>query len=500
MPFSNWISGLGVRRPRDREWDEGLPGQPSASLADEGIFGRFLALGSGEVLARGVAFIGAVYLTRRLGPYGFGVVGFASALCGYLALSVSAGFNELGAREVARQPEKAASIAAGVVLVRLVLSTLVIGLAVALVTLLQKPHVVKVVVVLTSLSFASLALDTAWAYKGLSRPGRVGIALVLSQALYLAALLGLVRGSVDVVWVPVSQVFGELAGALFLGFPLLRSGDATPDFGVALRLLRASGALTLSRLLRTLIYTFDVVLLAFLIGEVEVGLYSAAYRFCFLTLAIGLALHAAYLPGFVRAVNRGHAAVARLAERALAFAWSLALPMVVGGAILARPLLVGLFGAEYGPVAGAFRLLLVSIGFIYLHGVLHNVFLVFGRLRTEMWVMAVAAGLNVGCNLLLIPHYGIVGAAAATAGAEGLILLLFWLLLHSYGIRPGLRKGGRVVVATIGMTLVLILLGPKVPWLLRLAAGLASYAALLTLLGALPADLQSRSRDRPRPE
>ncbi len=61
------------------------------------ILGNILSLGSGEIIARVVALLGITYVARRLGPEEFGVIGFAAALFGYLALAVTAGFNDIGA-------------------------------------------------------------------------------------------------------------------------------------------------------------------------------------------------------------------------------------------------------------------------------------------------------------------------------------------------------------------------------------------------------------------
>jgi len=87
---------------------------PDAPLPDRAIrgsmAGAIAALGGGEILARLVAFATTTVLARRLGPEGFGILGFASALCGYFALAVGGGLNDLAARDVARHPAGATGI------------------------------------------------------------------------------------------------------------------------------------------------------------------------------------------------------------------------------------------------------------------------------------------------------------------------------------------------------------------------------------------------------
>ena len=118
------------------------------SVDSRRVVGNILSLGTCEVTARLIAFLGTSYLARKLGPDGFGVIGFATALFGYLALAVTAGFNDVGSREVARRPHEAATIATSVILVRVALAFVALA-AIALVALsLDKPPTVKAVIIL----------------------------------------------------------------------------------------------------------------------------------------------------------------------------------------------------------------------------------------------------------------------------------------------------------------------------------------------------------------
>ncbi|TMA06534.1 MAG: hypothetical protein E6J89_17890, partial [Deltaproteobacteria bacterium] len=126
------------------------------------IVGNVLALGTGEFLARLVAYVGITYLARRLGPVGFGIIGFVTALYGHFSLPVNAGFVDTGAREIARRPQEARSIAVSALLVRLAVAFVELAALAMVVFLLKKAEAVKLVALLMGLCFFSLALDTSW--------------------------------------------------------------------------------------------------------------------------------------------------------------------------------------------------------------------------------------------------------------------------------------------------------------------------------------------------
>jgi len=404
----------------------------------EKVLGNIFFLGSGETVARMIAFIGTSYLARVLEPAGFGIIGFATAICAYLAITV-ASTDDLGSREIALRPHAAGTIAVNVVLVRLGMALLAFCAIGTVAWLLDKPLTVKLIVTLTGLSFFSLALDTSWAHKGLEQNRRVSLALILGQTLYVGTLLFAVRGSTDIVRVPLAQFLGDASAGLFLVLFFLRFHEIKLNLREGFNVLRGSGYRFISKLMRTFTLVFGWVLIGFLLGEKPVGLYTAAYRFCFLLLVIATAIHASYLPLLARLTGRGAKAIAALAGRSMELASAIGMPIIIGGIIVAGPLLRTLFGAQYTEGTDAFRFLILSMGFVFISGAIRNILLVTDRLKTEMWIVAIVAAVNIVLNILVIPRYGLVGTAFVTALTEALILFIGLAIIYRIGIRPDLR-------------------------------------------------------------
>ena len=456
------------------------------------IGGNILSLGSGEIIARAVAFFGVTYAARLLGPEQFGIIGFAAALFGYLSLTVTAGFNDIGSREVARRPREASSIAASVIAVKLIIALIALIAIAVTAWFLNKPPTVKLVLLLMGLLFFPLALDTSWVYKGLERNHPVAFALIIGQVLYAGAIFLTVNESSDVAFVPLAQFFGEICAALMLALPLFYLKKIKLDLRDGFRILRSSGFWAVSRLLRTAMYTFDVVLIGFLLGEQAVGLYTAPYRICFLLVALAVAVYVPYLPIITRAaaLDSTLSEVGIIAERSLNFAAAVAAPLVVGGIIVAAPLLIAVFGNDYAAGSAPFQFLILSIGFVFLHGAIHYIFLAANRLKTATVIVAVAAAVNMGLNTLIIPRYGIVGAAFVTAVTEGLTLVLGLIVVNKIGVPFSLRPIWRPLLASLLMGAVLLLLGTNHGLILQLAAGGGSYLLALILLRGIPPDVR----------
>ena len=477
--------------------DSPVPAEHTEAPEARRLFGSFLALGSGEMLARLIAFGATVYLARILGTAGFGIIGFATAIAGYFSLAFQSGFHGVGMREVARRPEEAAAMAVSVAVFRLGLAVVSLTVLAVIAAVLDKPPVVKLVLLLSGLSFFSLAVEPSWVLKGLERNRWVGAGLILTQAVFTVGVLLLVRSPADVVLVPVVQFAGELVMALLMMGVVLRLGRVRLHVVEGWRIFRSSGSLTVVKVLRTLIFTFDILLLGLLIGESEVGVYTAAYRLCFFVLALAAALSASYLPSFTRAREEAAAAVGRLGTRLLDLTSWLGAPLVVGGAVLARPLLGTIFGAEYEVGAWALRLLLVSIGLVYLYGAVHNAFLVYHRTRTEVLIVAAAAAFNVGLNFALIPRYGIEGAAAATALTEVLSLGAGLAVLARLGVRFSFFQPLKYAAAAGAMGLVLLAVGLDHDLYVSVPLGVFVYGGLTLAVGWVPDDVRPHLRHLP---
>jgi len=454
--------------------------------------GNFAALGSGELLARVVAFAVTATLTRRIGAAGFGELAFASAIAGYLLLVPHLALGDLAGRAVARAPDSAGRIVASVTRVRLAVAGVGIVVVCLLALVLPVSPTVRALIFVSALSAVPQALNAAWGYKALERTGRIGLGLTLGQLVTLGLVLAVVHDPEHLIRVPVAQAFGEVAIALLL-LPLVVVTWRAGNWQEGIRLLRGAKAAVLGRMLRTLIVTADMVMLGFLADASKVGLYSAGYRVCFLLTAIAASAHVVFQPALMRAHEDASRAASVLTD-ALWVAWTVGLPLIVGGVVVAPDLLSLLFGEPFREGHLAFRILLVSIGFLFIHGAVAGSFLARNQLALHARIFGAAAVLNLLLNAFLIRSIDIVGAALATATAEGLILTCSFVMLYRWNWLPRLRPLLNPTLAAIGMLVGLAVMPPDWHVLLRISLAGMIYVALVLIGGGVPPQLRPGHR------
>ncbi len=178
--------------------------------------------------------------------------------------------------------------------------------------------------------------------------------------------------------------------------------------------LRASIPMMLVMILQVGLSQVDLFMIEVLADESDVGYFGAAstsVHLIVLAQTTGVGLLAPLIAG---ALQDGTEAVADLHVRGFRILLCLAIPTALGLVILA-PQILSLFGSDYTVAAPALTIL-VSGYFVSTVLALSAVWLQYaGNEQRVMWVMLSVLLASIVLNFLLIPPYGINGAAAGTA-------------------------------------------------------------------------------------
>jgi O-antigen/teichoic acid export membrane protein len=444
--------------------------------AEERVVGRnFLALGGGDALARVIAFGATAYLTRVLGADGYGVIAVASAVTLYLAQLASFGIDTLGIREVAEDRKKIDDLVPSILTLRIAYTTLLAVLAAAI-SMLAVPPPDGPVIAAFALTLIPQAAATKWVLLGLESAAPVAVSRIAGEALTVLLILGLVRGAADLWAVPAASVAGEFAAAIMLLIVLRRRGHRMPvdwDLEKARPIFARAWPIVGHSLLGLLIYNSDLIFLRLLRTSREVGLYAAAYTLISFLINLGVAYGTSLLPTLTR-LGRGSAEEQALYQSAHAQVFAASLPISLGGALLAAPLMSQVFGADYHASGLPLSILIWSVPFSLFRNVAIAGLVARERqdqmLKTTVWSTA----LNVLLNLLLIPRWGMAGAAFATLATEVLRTALALLYARQESLHfASLARHLRACAAGAAMVGVLYLLRPYGLW-----EGLLTWSAI----------------------
>jgi len=182
-------------------------------------------------------------------------------------------------------------------------------------------------------------------------------------------------------------------------------------------------------------YRVDTIMLSIMRSEAEVGFYSAAYKFIDVFSKVPIILSLAILPSLyqysIKDKNKA-ATIYRVSIRYLAL---FGLPLVTVLFIYAKSFIILFFGLDYLMAVSALKVLCWTLFLSFMTVPAGNQLLASDRQELNLLVWTIVVILNLGLNLVLIPSYGIVGAAWATLIGQLIAFVLlscfYWRINHS---------------------------------------------------------------------
>ena len=384
---------------------------------------RNMAYASVSAASAGLLLILFVVAGRTLGDVEFGKFSFALALGTFFETLMDFGLHQVTIRAVARDRSQATALLHHTLGIKLVWGAVAMVALAATATMLRPEWDVRLACYLLggSLVLRSYMLTIRGVLQGLERFGWDSVVVAADRAILLAFGTAALLSGTGLRGLAIAFVLARATALVFAAWLThAELGGVGIRFNGAIWRELQTTALPLGFFLVVLnLYSYvDGVMLGVMRGNVETGLYAAAYR-----TYEGMS----YLPGIIAAVLTPR--LSELFVRArdehrrvalLGLAGSVSLAVLVGAAAyrLATPLLVALFGPEFAPAASPFRILSLGLPLVFAIWVLHAIIISVNRERLLVKTALVGLTVNVSLNLYVIPRMGADGAALATVVGE----------------------------------------------------------------------------------
>lgn len=443
---------------------------------------------AGTVVSTGLAFVIRTFLIRQLPAGKYGLFALALTVGGAITTLSTLGLKQGVARTVPRCETESEvrdvtlTAITSTLFVSLLFSGVLLGFSDPLATRILReealaPYLRVVGALVPGMTIQAVVIAT---FRGKKRVyERIVVRNLISPIGRLALVVGAVLLGYGAFGALIAWTIG-IGIATLLGLYYLYRRTTTfslaafePRFRT---LLVFSLPLMISSTTWTVVQQADNLLLGFFATSVEVGIYDGAFLLARLLLIVLGSFGFLFMPIFSELEAAGK--VTRMQEvytSVTEWAALLVLPLFVAMVLGGETILTILFKDSYA--VGATSLMLIATGF-YVHvlsGSSGNALVALGRTKLVMGGNVVAGLLNILLNIVLIPRFGIIGAAGASAGTYALfnLLFLYWLNRET-GIVPFSRSFFRPILGSSA------LLG--VIWLIAEIPEELGFLALLSIL------------------
>lgn len=419
----------------------------------EPALSRSALLLSAELVSRILGLFFLAYSARTLGATEYGTYAFIVSLVALLAFLPDFGLNSITVRDLSRSPHDIRLIFWTNVWLRLPLWLLfLIVLQISLVLLGRRDALPVALLLALGMLGATVSQIVASVMNALEHYRRLSALSVLSVSLtvmlgYLALRAGYGLVGLAAATAAASGIHAVIAVVAAIRIASM-GAPRFPAWSYVHQFLHQAIPLGLSSLFVTAYYKIDRILIGLLLGDIFVGWYDAAYRLLDGLMVIPRSFVVVLFPYLSRAFRIGSRDLALAAiNRGTRLMFAMALPLAVVLTFLAPSVIDLIFGSDYVQSAGVLRLLIWAAVLMFPNALLGNALVAADRQAVVARVVGIGLVINIALNFLLIPSWGLGGAAVATIAAEawGFVSVAYYLGRHlrSFGflkeaIRPGL--------------------------------------------------------------
>jgi O-antigen/teichoic acid export membrane protein len=452
------------------------------------IIKNTLAVLTGGTVIRVLNALFAIASARLLGDVGLGQFATILAFVGVCSVFFELGLTQYVEREIARDASRVDALLGALIALRLILAVLGIVAITALASVVGYTDVLLLGTFTYTLTFlfAAVLAPLQVLLSANERYDLLTTVQVLGQFVSMLLGLGLLVSGYGFFALLLT---GFVAMPLQIGLCLwmLHRYGLTP---LRLRLafqrwpmiIRAAIPFGIAALALNFNFNVDTVVLSWYRPSAEIGWYNVGYRLIFTLVGVLGAFLEVMTPSLTRVYHDNPAAGEQWIGGTLRLMALCALPASVGLFVLAEPIVALLYGQAFVAAAPVTALLAWDLPLLLFTAFCGNVSTAIGRERAAALIYGGSAALNLVLNLLLIPHFGIYGAALVTLITDGVSALAFAFVLRS-ALYPG-----RALKYLLGCGVAALLMG-SIVWSVRdltlwiaVMSGLFSYGVLALAL------------------
>lgn len=439
-----------------------------------------------RILAGVILFLIYTRLAQYLGPEVAGQYGLLAAYVTVFSFFIDLGMSQLVIKKVSEDREHASAYLSNYFVIQTVLAAVMSLIMAGFVFFADYPQIVKNALYVASLGLFLSTLSLPFrsivsAFQRLTIMAQVNfinsminaammvLAIVLRQNLFFLAFISVSVGLFDLI------VYSILVHKKFTPFHLKFDGQ------FAKKLALWTFPFTLLTFF-SIYNRIDTLLLPHFRNFTETGYYTAAYKFwdvlAFLPAVVGVSLY----PFFAESLNKGQTDQARSGlETYTRYMIAVGVPLSVGAFLLAKPLTLAFYGQDFLPAANALWLLVLAVSILIIYSPVNS--LIISQLtKTATKITGFNLFYNLAANIILLPRFGFVAAAAITVGSE-----LIQMLAYSYVVKKRIiqykffRYLLKPLIAGGAMAAVLFLFSGRNVWF-SIVLGAAVYGVALLML------------------
>jgi O-antigen/teichoic acid export membrane protein len=377
-------------------------------------------------------FVGA-YVARFLGPDSFGVLAYTQSIVAILLSVAAFGLNAIVVRSLVNATEPAAAVIGGALAIN-ILGCAIAGVGYfAVLTFAGFTDLeAKVFTIIGLVVFFSIHSPVEAVLQARLQYRVAGGAIILASLVTAALRIVLVQLDAPLIAFAYAYLVeqGLIVVALFACF-LFTEGwqlGLKTNWAGTRRMLASAFPTLLSSMVVIIYMRADQIMIRQLMDVDAVGIYSAAVRISEAWYFIPTMLTLSLFPSILNARHESEAAFLQRMRALFDIVVIVSWAAILAAVLLGRVAILALYGVAFAEAAIVLQIHIVGGLFVAVGVASSRWYLSSGWERRLLYRAVLGLLVNIGLNFLLIPSFGLTGAAWATVGGYAFGYWMFDLL------------------------------------------------------------------------
>lgn len=384
-----------------------------------------------------ISFVYFTLIARHISIEDTGKYFFAMSFTTIFVVFVDLGLTNVLVREAARIKENAQKYFSTILSVKIILGFLSYLAAFLTINLMGYQIETKELIYLSAVTmlFDSLHLSIYGVMRALGNLKYEAVGIVCSQ--FISLLLGsifLYTGK-PLIFLMIAFVIPSFLNVCYASAMLYKNYKIKliPKFDneIFKYLGRIAIPFAVAAVLARVYSYIDSIILSKLAGDIAVGLYSIPYKITFAFQFIPMALVAALYPRFSEFFIRDKQKLNYYFETGIKYLLVIVMPIAFGIFVLGKDIVLSFFTEKFLASVLPLQILMISLVFSFLSFPIGAFLNACNKQKTQTIIVFFILIINVVMNILLIPKYGVVGAAVSALTGNVLLTILGYIFVSA---------------------------------------------------------------------
>lgn len=395
------------------------------------IIKNFTWLSIAELATKGISFFNNAYLARIILTEGFGKINFAIATVTYFITFVTLGLNVIGAREVARNPEKKNFYVETIFSIRILVSLIAYVIYFLFIIINNFSQSQTQILAIASIYILSATFLIDWYYQGLEKMEILAIRQFLIASLNLIGIVIFVHSPQDTIIAIIIMASSTLINTIFLLIPYLKETKRLKfnfDLNILKSFLKEAIPISLTQIFLVFLSSSSILLIGLIIPspDAKLGIYTAANKLMVLLFLPITVIQIVFYPYFSKSD--------KIEERQNAYRKYITFNIIIGVFLAtffflhADLAIYIVYGKNYLHSALLLKIMMAIVIMSYISQTAIHPLIAWKKEKKVFKIIFISSLLNIFLNILLIKQFELIGAVIANIITE-LFLMIFFIRL-----------------------------------------------------------------------